>query len=242
MDGRRHWRDWPIVRWVLKREATTLVALALLGLGVMGFIEIAEEVLEGDWRELDESLLLALRTPDALDDPIGPPWLEELVRDFTALGGLGVVSLITAAVCGFLLLARKRRVATFMLVAVAGGAMVSALLKHGFDRPRPDLVAHGMHAYQTSFPSGHSMMSAVVYLTLGALLAGLQSRRSQQVYIMAMAVLVVVLVGISRVYLGVHWPTDVAAGWAAGAAWAAACWLGARWLARRRDADDPPPA
>lgn len=229
---RRSWRTWPVVRWGLRRNATLLVTLALLGLSVMGFIEVAEEVLEGGWRGFDESVLLALRTPGAPDDPIGPPWIEEIVRDFTALGGLGVVTLITAAVCGSLLIARRHSTALYILVAVGGGALMSTLLKHGFDRPRPSLVAHGMHAYQSSFPSGHSMMSAVVFLTIGALLARLQEQRQQRFYIMGVAVIVVILVGVSRVYIGVHWPTDVVAGWLAGAAWAMICWLGALWLNR----------
>jgi undecaprenyl-diphosphatase len=225
-------RSRSVVRSAFRRNATLWVALALLGLSVMGFIEVAEDMLEGGWREFDESVLLALRTPGTPDDPIGPPWLEEMVRDFTALGGLGVVTLITAAVCGSLLIARQPAMALYILVAVAGGALMSTFLKLGFDRPRPDLVAHGMHAYQSSFPSGHSMMSAVVYLTLGALLARLQAQRRQRYYLMGVALIVVILVGVSRVYLGVHWPTDVVAGWLAGAAWATSCWLGARALGR----------
>jgi|SRR6056297_914286 len=214
------------------RRLKRLTALAVLGLAVMVFVQIADEVLEGEWRWLDEELLLSLRTPGQLDDPIGPAWVEEVVRDITALGGLGVVVLVTAAVCGYLVLARARAQALLVLVAVAGGAGISTLLKLLFDRARPDLVAHGMHAYQASFPSGHSMVSAVVYLTLGALLARLQSRRREQIYVMSIAAALVVLVGLSRVYLGVHWPSDVAAGWAAGAGWAAICWLAALWVGR----------
>jgi undecaprenyl-diphosphatase len=232
--AQRGWRVQRYVHWIFRRNATLLVALTLLGLSVMGFIEVAEDMLEGGWRGFDESVLLALRTPGTPDDPIGPPWLEEMVRDFTALGGLGVVTLITAAVCGSLLIARQPSTALYILVAVTGGALMSTLLKLGFDRPRPDLVAHGMHTYQSSFPSGHSMMSAVVYLTLGALLARLQGQRRQRYYVMGVAVLVVTLVGVSRIYLGVHWPTDVMAGWLAGAAWATSCWLGARALGRGR--------
>ena len=209
-----------------------LTALAVLGLAVMAFVQIADEVLEGEWRWLDEQLLLSLRTEGQPDDPIGPPWVEEVVRDLTAFGGLGVVVLVTAAVCGYLVLTRARAQALLVLVAVIGGAGISTLLKQLFDRARPDLVAHGMHAYQASFPSGHSMMAAVVYLTLGALLARLQPHRRQRVYVMSIAAALVVLVGLSRIYLGVHWPSDVAAGWAAGAGWAAICWLAALWAGR----------
>ncbi len=214
------------------RRLKHLTALAVLGLAVMAFVQIADEVLEGEWRWLDEQLLLSLRTPGQPDDPIGPPWVEETVRDLTALGGLGVVVLVTAAVCGYLLLSRARARALLVLVAVTGGALISTLLKEIFDRARPELVARDVHAYQASFPSGHSMVSAVVYLTLGALLARLQPHRRQQIYIMSVAAAVVVLVGLSRVYLGVHWPSDVAAGWAAGAGWAAICWLAALHVGR----------
>jgi undecaprenyl-diphosphatase len=127
----------------------------------------------------------------------------------------------------------KRGSMWLVLIAVAGGQVVTTLAKHGFDRPRPDLVPHGMQVYTASFPSGHSMMAAVTYLTMAVLVARVQPTRALKAYVLALAVLVTVAVGISRVYLGVHWPTDVLAGWSAGAAWALGCWLVARWLARR---------
>ena len=145
-------------------------------------------------------------------------------------GGVGVLTLLTLAVCGFLLMQGRRRATALVLASVVGGVVLSSLLKLGFDRPRPDLVPHGSLVYTASFPSGHAMMAAVVYLTLGALLARVQSERRLQVYLLALAVLTTVAVGISRVYLGVHWPSDVLAGWTAGAAWALACWLAAGWI------------
>jgi undecaprenyl-diphosphatase len=108
--------------------------------------------------------------------------------------------------------------------------LLNLLLKLGFDRPRPDLVPHLTEAYQTSFPSGHSMSSAATYLTLGAMLARVQPSRRLKIYFLSLAIAVMLLVGFSRVYLGVHWPSDVLAGWAAGAIWALACWLLAWWL------------
>lgn len=121
----------------------------------------------------------------------------------------------------------------FMLAAIIGGVVVSTLLKSLFDRPRPDLVPHLSHVYTSSFPSGHSMLSAIVYLTLGSLLAAVMPSRKLKVYVLAVAIIVTVVVGASRVYLGVHYPTDVLAGWLAGLVWALLCWLIARWLQRR---------
>ena len=123
----------------------------------------------------------------------------------------------------------------------AAACSLSTLLKIGFDRPRPDLVPHEAIVYTASFPSGHAMLAAVVYLTLGALLARVQPRRLLKLYLLGLAILLTVAVGASRVYLGVHWPTDVVAGWAVGAAWALLCWAAALWLQRqgRVETDDP---
>jgi undecaprenyl-diphosphatase len=211
----------------------TSLALVVLGLGVFVFIGIADEVGEGDTLRLDRWLLLALRASGDPGDPLGPAWVEEMFRDFTALGGIGVLSLLTLASVGYLWLQDLRRVAWFVLVAILGGLLLTLLLKSGFDRPRPDLVSHGSMVYTSSFPSGHSMLSAVVYLTGGALLAVVHNARRVRVYVIGCSVLATLLVGVSRVYLGVHWPSDVLAGWAAGAAWAAACWLAALWLQER---------
>jgi undecaprenyl-diphosphatase len=161
-----------------------------------------------------------------------------MFRDFTALGGVGVLSLLTLASFGYLWLQGLRRVALFLLLAIAGGLLLSLGLKSGFDRPRPELVSHGAMVYTSSFPSGHSMLSAVVYLTGGALLAMVHSARRVRIYLIGCSVLATLLVGVSRVYLGVHWPSDVLAGWAAGAAWAAACWLAAQWFRERGRALD----
>ena len=211
----------------------TSLALLILGLGLFAFIGIANEVLEGDTMRLDRYLLLALRAPGGPGNPLSSAWVEEMFRDFTALGGIGVLSLLTLASLGYLWLQGLRRVALLVLSAILGGLLLSLALKSGFDRPRPDLVSHGAMVYTSSFPSGHSMLSAVVYLTGGALLAVVHTARRVRVYLIGCSVLATLLVGISRVYLGVHWPSDVLAGWAAGAAWAAACWLAAQRLQER---------
>jgi undecaprenyl-diphosphatase len=222
-----------LLAWLGARQAATLVALLLAAGSVWLFVEVADEVQEGETASVDERLLLALRTPNEASDPLGPAWVEELARDITGLGGVGVLTILTLASAGFLALQRRTHLALYLLAAVACGTVVSLLLKLGFDRPRPELVPHGSFVYTSSFPSGHSMLSAVVYLTLGALLASGQSNLLMRAYLLALAAFLAALVGVSRVYLGVHWPTDVLAGWTAGAAWALGCWAVAERLRYR---------
>jgi undecaprenyl-diphosphatase len=214
-------------------ERGFLIGLALAAAALWSFIEIADEVLEGGTRGIDTALLLAFRSAADPSDPLGPHWLEEMMRDFTALGGIGVLGLFTAAAIGYLLLDGKRHAALAVFLAVSGGQFLSSLLKLGFDRPRPDLVPHVVAVYTTSFPSGHSMMSAVTYLTLGAMLARVDAKLHHKIYMLGLAVLLTFIVGLSRVYLGVHWPSDVVAGWAVGAAWALLCWTLMRRLQHR---------
>lgn len=207
------------------REWSVLAVAALLLASVWAFFELADEVQEGDTRRFDEAVLLWMRSPVDLTDPIGPGWVEEIGRDFTALGGIAVLVMIVLAASGYLALRRKYRAALWLMLATGTGIALSTLLKMGYDRPRPDLVPHGSIVYTKSFPSGHSLMAAVVYLTIGALLARIQPRRRLKVYILTLAILLTLLVGLSRIYLGVHWPTDVLAGWSIGAAWALMFWL-----------------
>jgi undecaprenyl-diphosphatase len=231
-----------ISRRSLHSELLPLIALVVVAGGIWIFAELADEVKEGGTRQIDTRILLALRNPADRSDPLGPPWVEETERDFTALGGVAVMSLLTLGVCGFLLIDGKDRAAVLVLIAVGGGLLWSTVLKHGFERPRPDLVPHGSYVYTSSFPSGHSTMAAATYLTLGALLARVQRRRRLKAFLLGFAILITLLVGVSRVYLGVHWPTDVLAGWTLGGIWALICWLLARWLQRRGqvETDGPP--
>lgn len=219
--------------WLGSHEFPVLLSAVVLSAGAWAFVELADEVTEGEYASIDEAVLLSLRNPADLSDPIGPGWVEEMGRDFTALGSMGVLTLITLAVLGYLLLAGRNRASLFTLLAVSGGMLLSSLLKMGFDRARPDLVPHDTVVYTASFPSGHSMMAAVTYLTLAAILGRVHHEPLLKAYVLIIAVVITLLVGISRVYLGVHWPTDVLAGWAAGAAWASLCWLIARALQRR---------
>jgi len=203
----------------------TIIALLIVAVAAWLFLEVAVEMLEGETRKFDERVLLAFRSPGDTSDPLGATWVEELARDVTGLGSVAVLAFLTLTSAGFLLLQRKWQLAIYLVCAVATGVIGSTVLKWGFDRPRPGLVAHGHAVYTSSFPSGHSMMSAVVFLTLGVLLATTQTKRVMQIYILSIAVLGTVAVGISRVYLGVHWPTDVLAGWLAGTGWALLCWI-----------------
>jgi undecaprenyl-diphosphatase len=212
-----------------------LVPILVLAGVAWGFIELADEVAEGETRAIDEAIILAFRVAGDPADPIGPPWAEEAMRDITALGSAPVLVIAVLAVVGFLALARAWRLALFTLAAGASGLLVSSLLKYTIDRPRPDLVPHGNLIYTSSFPSGHSMMSAVIYLTLAVLVVRLMEKKRLKGYALGVAVILTLLVGVSRVYLGVHWPSDVLAGWAAGAAWALACWMIARWVGLGQD-------
>ena len=216
-----------------RREIVPIAILLGVAAPLWAFSEIAEEVSEGDARGVDESLLLALRTADPAD-PLGPRWFETSVMDITALGGFTVLALVTLFALGYLSVQRKWIDAAMLLVATLGGTLISESLKTSFSRPRPDLVAHIVDTTSMSFPSGHAMLSAVTYLTLGALIARTQERRGLRGYVLGSAILLTLLIGISRIYLGVHWPTDVLAGWCLGAAWALACWALATWLTRRQ--------
>lgn len=225
----------------LRREAVVLLLALGSVLAVWAFVELADEVGEGAAQPYDERILQALRRPDDPARPRGPGWLVGVAQDLTALGGPTVLTLAVLAVLGYLALAGHRRAAWLVAVASGGGLVVSTVLKAGFGRDRPDVVPHLAPAFTASFPSGHSMLAAVVYLTLGALLAVILPGRRIRAYALAVALVLVLLIGVSRVYLGVHYPSDVLAGWAAGLAWGALCGLVARWLATRGAIESEPP-
>jgi undecaprenyl-diphosphatase len=230
-------KETSVVRWLAElrenRDIAVLAVTMLLLLAAMGFILVADEVGEGDTQRFDDWAVRALRTPGDPADPIGPPWLEEMARDMTALGGVLTLTMVTLMVAGYLWLSRQRRAMVFVLAATAGALVLSLALKGVFDRPRPDLVPHLSNVATTSFPSGHSMLSASIYLTLGTLLARLVKRKRLKMYFIGVAMLLTFLVGVSRVYMGVHYPTDVLAGWMAGVGWAMLCWLLARYAVGR---------
>lgn len=226
-------RGYGWIRGLSRQELVVMLCLVVVSGGLWLFVELADEVAEGETHSIDEQLLLALRTPADHSDPLGPGWVEEMGRDFTALGSVGVLTLMILGTLGYLLLSRHYRTTLFTLVVASGGVLLTVFLKSGFNRPRPDLVPHGMEVYSASFPSGHAMMSAIAYLTLAAILTQVVTRWRLKVYLLSVAVFLTVLVGISRVYLGVHWPSDVIAGWAVGGVWASGCLLVAYWMQRR---------
>ncbi len=223
----------PAPRLLARVETRTLLVLVLVAAALTGFWALASEMAEGDTRAWDEALLLSLRERGNPDDPIGGGNAEEAMRDLTALGGAVWLIFLTAAAAGALALLRQARSALLLLAAVAGGQLLSHGTKGLFDRPRPDLVSHEAYVHTASFPSGHSMMAAVVYLTLAAMMARATPSRRLKAYYVSLAALLTVAVGVSRVYLGVHWPSDVLAGWMIGAAWALLCYTVAEWLSRQ---------
>lgn len=219
---------------LLRREAKWLVTLALAFAGLWVFGTIADEVAENETQGFDVRVLQFFRTPGDLSNPIGPAWVERTAVDITALGGYPVLSLVTAIAVGYLLLVHRRGAALLVLVSIGGGMVLSQGLKALFERARPDLVPHLVDVHTLSFPSGHSTLSAVTYLTLAALIAAVHPHRRVKAYVIGWAVVLALLIGCSRVYLGVHWPTDVLAGWSIGAAWALLCRAIAEGLMRRR--------
>jgi undecaprenyl-diphosphatase len=228
---------WPHLLARVKPRDRNELALLLGGVIVLLLLftvsKLASKVLEGETQQFDKQILVALRDPANPSRPIGPDWLLSGALDITALGSATVLGLAVLAVAGFLLLQAMWRTAVFVTVASFGGWFINGALKQWFQRPRPDVVPHLRDVMTMSFPSGHALTSAVVYLTLGALTMRIAKRRLTKFYCMAVAILATVLVGATRVYLGVHYPTDVIAGWLIGFSWALLCWMVERSLERR---------
>lgn len=222
---------------LLRDEIGLVIALVVIAGGILAFLRLADVVGEGESEAFDRALLLLFRDPANLAQGPGPGWLPGVMRDITALGGFAVLTLIVVVTAVYLVLVGKRASALFVVLAVMGGTLLSHGLKMFFDRPCPDLIPQAPVELTASFPSGHAMISAVTYLTLGVLLTRLDAPRRVHAYFLTVAVVMTVMIGISRIYLGVHWPTDVLAGWCLGAAWALFCWLVALWLQRRGQMD-----
>jgi len=210
-----------------------MVSISALACLLFAFGIVAQNVISGRSFALDQRIILALRDPANPSAPIGPPWLQEAARDLTSLGSIIVLAIITLGFSGYLVLARKYAAAWLTIVAVCGGIALNDLLKAAFTRPRPDLIYQAVRVFTSSFPSGHAELSATAYLTIAALLAQSQSSFKIGCYFIALAAILTILIGVSRIYLGVHYPTDVLGGWCIGAAWASGCWAFLTLLQRR---------
>lgn len=218
----------------VKKIPWPIFALAIAALLLMGIQEVADDVMEGDTHEVDTHLLMMLRESGDVSDPLGPTWVEEIMRDISALGGIAVLTLMIIGASAYALMQKRYLLTGYILFSSIIGTILSNVLKAGFDRPRPDFIPHDIVVYTASFPSGHAMMSAVVYLTLGALLAEATNKRGLRIFWAFWAVELVLLIGISRIYLGVHWPSDVLFGWMIGSLWALLCWVGLKWIEKRK--------
>lgn len=222
------------------RELGPLLVLVLAGCALLLFWRLASEVNEGDSFALDRHLLLAFRQPGDLGAVVGPRWLKLAMIDFTALGGGTVLTLVTLVAAGYLVAARKYRTSLFLLAAAVSGSLLEAGLKGLLGRARPSVVPHLVEVTTLSFPSGHAMNSAIIYLTIALVLSRTVAARRVRLYLRGIAIALVTVIGVSRVYLGVHYPSDVLGGWLVGSAWATLCWSAALWLQHRRGIEAAP--
>lgn len=206
--------------------------LLLVGVGLCAllflFLTLAGEVMEGDTQAFDVRIVRALRSVDDPARPIGPAWVETALIDVTSLGSSFVLGLVVLIITGYLLLEARYLTAVMVLATSISGEIINEILKLLFERPRPTVVPHLRNVVSASFPSGHAMQSAIIYLTLGALLMRVVEGRITKIYCMGVAIFLTLIVGITRVYLGVHYPTDVVAGWLLGFLWASITWLATR--------------
>jgi undecaprenyl-diphosphatase len=227
------------LRWLARQEAVVLVTAFGIVLTLYGFLELVDELREGEIEHFDQWLLRLLRTANDPGLLAGPAWLAEVVTDITALGGTSILVAVLFCAIGYLVLEHRYSAAALVFIASAGGGLMSVFLKELFGRTRPSVVPHLVTVEGLSFPSGHSMAAAVTYLTLGALLARFAGRRRIRVYVVTLSLLLTFLIGITRIFLGVHYPSDVLAGWSAGLGWALLCWLVARYLQHRGAVEAP---
>ena len=225
---------------IARSEAIVLAAMAAAAAATLAFIDIADDSSEGKGRAFDQAVLEWLHPYADHAKPIGPDWFGHAVRDLTSLGSVAVLAVLALIVFFYLVLQKRRLKAAALVVSLGGGLMLSETLKQVFERTRPPAEWHAAESLNASFPSGHALLSTVVYLTLGAMLARAAKTPALKGYAMGVAVALAFVVGASRVYLGVHWASDVLGGWSLGAAWATVCWLAERGIAHRRSQPSQP--
>lgn len=219
----------------IRRAGLWIAALLFFaGLLIVLVALLGNEIFKSDGPNFDQGLLMAFRSGGDPANPIGPAWVERLGQGITSLGSFAFLGFISLATAGYLLITRRRSYALQLATAVIGGALISTAIRVAFDLPRPG-TPHVVRAFTESFPSGHATLSATTFLTLGALLARVNAKPNAKVYFVSLAALLTLMVGCSRVYLGVHFPTDVLAGWCVGLAWAILCWSGFRWFEQRSE-------
>ena len=213
-----------------RRLPWPILAAAGFALFLLALIWFGHELVEGDGARVDQAVMLAMR---ANGRPIGPAWLPSAVRDVTALGSTIVLSFVVLVTAIFLWLSGRARTALLVIGATSLGSLTVETIKALIGRSRPDLIGRLMEESSRSFPSGHAALSAIVYLTLATLLFPVLPNRRVRAFAVIVALVLTVCVGISRVYLGVHWPSDVVAGWAFGGVWAMLWWrIELEWLSR----------
>ena len=222
-----------MIRKYFPSEISFLFVLLGMVISLFLFIELAESVGEGQTHSVDNNILMMFRDNGNPSKPIGPERLQYVVRDITALGSSTLLTLITLFVVIYLWLRKEKASIFYVLSAAIGGGVLVQILKVMFARPRPELVSHLASEITMSFPSGHSAMSAVVYLSLAVLLSRIEKSRKTRLFFISSAIIISFLVGLSRLYLGVHYPTDVLAGWMIGLFWALLCWFTASIIEKR---------
>lgn len=223
---------------IIRVARTEIGAVAALMAGTLGlalFFTVAEGVSVGEDQRVDWAILHWLRPfADDPDRPIGPWWLHEAAVDITSLGGISVLLVFALTAIGFLLMHGKKLSAALTLVGLAGGVALSEGLKVIYDRPRPPAEYQLVDTLNASFPSGHALLATVFYLSVGVMITRAFPRARVKAYALFCAVVMVLLIGLTRIYLGAHWASDVVAGWGIGAFWAMLLWLFAYAAERRQ--------
>lgn len=205
-------------------ELRALILITIVVAAAWGAVEVADLLRDGN-RSLDEAMLSVFRSSSDRTNPIGSRGVEDISRNVSSLGSNAVLIFVCLIVLAYLLAQGSKKASALVVASIVGSLGISFVLKLFFNRPRPDLFVESVHVTTSAFPSGHAMVSMSVYLLFAALLARLDSRGWVKIFFLASAVIINLVIGITRLHLGTHWPTDVLSGWAIGAAWTTLCWL-----------------